>query len=40
MALETFDSRQQQQQSDLDISDPDEVSEYLAEQGWRTHNRV
>ena len=39
MALDSFDTQSHEQSRDIDVRDPDEVAEYIAEQGWRTfHN--
>jgi hypothetical protein len=38
MALGDDSFKRDAQTSDIDVRDPDEVSDYIAEQGWRTFN--
>ena len=38
MALDSFDTDKQAQTSDIDVRDPDEVSDYIAQQDWHSFN--
>jgi len=38
MALDSFDTNKQEKTSDIDVRDPDEVADYIAQQDWHSFN--